>query len=309
MRRIILNVLFLLLCIELFSQIKTHSDYIIKKVDINIPYDSTINYVRDKYSQYIGQTLYYPKSTYKLKNGIEGFNTTPKTGSTYKKKSSNKTKHEFIEGKYFLVTDTAKNKYGTIFLKLKELESGDIIYYHYKPDLSFDSSFPFFVKGYFEKQKTFFIGRSFPLLPSSLITYKYIGTDEFVNGSSPINGNRNYMEWSCIDYFIEEGVSPNEMVILEDEAGKRISMSVPKLLEESEFALKANFRIVKEISRLKAINNLEFGMSKFECELLCGKPKKKNITSNSFGNNEQWVYDDSYLYFEDDKLVSIQKSE
>lgn len=52
--------------------------------------------------------------------------------------------------------------------------------------------------------------------------------------------------------------------------------------------------------------NVRIGMSEKECELSWGEPNDINTTSGSWGIHEQWVYDDSYLYFENGKLTSIQ---
>jgi hypothetical protein len=37
-----------------------------------------------------------------------------------------------------------------------------------------------------------------------------------------------------------------------------------------------------------------------------GEPNKVNRTVGKWGVNEQWVYDDTYLYFENGKLTSWQ---
>ena len=37
-----------------------------------------------------------------------------------------------------------------------------------------------------------------------------------------------------------------------------------------------------------------------------GKPQQVNTTTNAYGTHEQWVYGRSYLYFDNDRLTSIQ---
>lgn len=49
------------------------------------------------------------------------------------------------------------------------------------------------------------------------------------------------------------------------------------------------------------------GMTKEQCRLSWGNPENINVTTGSFGTHEQWVYGlDSYLYFENGKLTTIQ---
>ena len=64
--------------------------------------------------------------------------------------------------------------------------------------------------------------------------------------------------------------------------------------------------ISNEIWDLIAEGKVRIGMSKEACQLSWGKPKKINKTTGSYGVHEQWVYDSSYLYFENGKLTSIQ---
>lgn len=61
----------------------------------------------------------------------------------------------------------------------------------------------------------------------------------------------------------------------------------------------------------KKQEGVRIGMSKQDVlDSIWGKPIKKNITTNKYGTREQWVYSNyNYLYFENDKLVSIQTSE
>ena len=52
---------------------------------------------------------------------------------------------------------------------------------------------------------------------------------------------------------------------------------------------------------------VRIGMSKQEAlDSLWGKPQKINRTINARGVREQWVYGNSYLYFDEDTLTTIQ---
>ena len=51
---------------------------------------------------------------------------------------------------------------------------------------------------------------------------------------------------------------------------------------------------------------VQIGMTKAMCEESWGTPDDINKSIGSWGIHEQWVYGNSYLYFEDNKLTSIQ---
>lgn len=51
---------------------------------------------------------------------------------------------------------------------------------------------------------------------------------------------------------------------------------------------------------------VRIGMTKAMCEESWGTPDDINKSVGSWGTHEQWVYGDSYLYFEDGKLTAIQ---
>ena len=51
---------------------------------------------------------------------------------------------------------------------------------------------------------------------------------------------------------------------------------------------------------------VKIGMTKEMCIEAWGRPRKINKTTGSWGTHEQWVYGRSYLYFEGNRLTSIQ---
>lgn len=53
---------------------------------------------------------------------------------------------------------------------------------------------------------------------------------------------------------------------------------------------------------------IKIGMTPEQAILSWGKPKKINKSVGSWGVNEQWVYGDQYIYFENGKLSSFQSS-
>jgi len=69
--------------------------------------------------------------------------------------------------------------------------------------------------------------------------------------------------------------------------------------------------IKAEESYLEAIelspDEIRIGLASNEAEAIVGKPISINRTTNEYGIFEQWVYDDFYLYFDNDKLTSWQE--
>lgn len=51
---------------------------------------------------------------------------------------------------------------------------------------------------------------------------------------------------------------------------------------------------------------VRIGMTKEMCEEAWGKPDEINRSIGSWGTHEQWVYGNSYLYFEGNKLTATQ---
>lgn len=75
------------------------------------------------------------------------------------------------------------------------------------------------------------------------------------------------------------------------------SLSDPKLKYPNISA--ATWRSIQQLK-------VKIGMTEKECILSWGLPDDVNTNISSFGASEQWVYDNSYLYFKGKKLVHIQ---
>lgn len=74
--------------------------------------------------------------------------------------------------------------------------------------------------------------------------------------------------------------------------------------------LKLKKKAAAELQAIKAAKKKEgvrIGMSQQDAlDSAWGKPERVNRTTTQYGVREQWVYDNSYLYFENGKLISIQ---
>ena len=75
---------------------------------------------------------------------------------------------------------------------------------------------------------------------------------------------------------------------------------------KQEYLRRNNYDIVLDINMLR--REPKVGMTENEIFALTKyiKPTDINKTTTKYGTSEQYVYNDDYLYFEDDKLTSIQ---
>lgn len=68
----------------------------------------------------------------------------------------------------------------------------------------------------------------------------------------------------------------------------------------------AEYKKISSISFAVNIGKIYIGMSKAAFEKVLIAPKEVNTDTYSFGIHEQWVYDDGYIYFENNILTTIQ---
>ena len=288
------------------AQIKTREKNIEIVKEKFTPYDSLTNFTGKDAYKYIGQTFYIP--VINDKRGYAGFYTKPMTGAsyTYKRDKSNSTyMYTFssalaLEGKYFNVLDTIRDKYGTPFLKIKEKESGDIIYYNYYTVRPYAEKIPFIAVGYYEKQKQLLMGKVF-------YEMKQGWNRAYETGDSP------FEKWEVIDYQIatdrrrqsEFEIFWGEELVLQDKSKNTKTVTREDAERTMEYALLTD----KAYSTHKKYGSLRIGISKEACEAICGKPDKINTTTGSWGVHEQWVYKDKYIYFENGLVTAIQEEE
>ncbi len=64
--------------------------------------------------------------------------------------------------------------------------------------------------------------------------------------------------------------------------------------------------LIDRIEQAKKVG-VKIGMTKLQCTLAWGEPRKINRSKTAAGTTEQWVYyDDRYLYFDGNVLTEIQ---
>lgn len=327
MKKVKLMMIALMMCLVgmSYGQITTSKVSDVKEIIDETPYDSLDNFLGKDVHKYIGQELYLNGMSEDLrKYGYDNFlldynEKSTSYKNTYKpvvvKKDyikydigGGKTEYDSITGKYFKVISVHKHPkakeseylYGTkFFLKLKEKESGDIVYYQY--DGKYEHSFPFIVVGYFIKQKEK-IGKEFIIRGVSWISLTKPMVD--MNTGLPVKFDCG-SKWKSIDVTIEEKYY-NLSYVLENEIGEKITLSLSNSertkyvfsVEDAEKYIvkfgKSNFDAI-----LKGV--VKVGFTEEMAKLSWGEPKKINHSSSG----DQWVYDGQYLYFRNGKLTSF----
>lgn len=121
---------------------------------------------------------------------------------------------------------------------------------------------------------------------------------------------------SICGYMSEMWIEKNEKVYefikvkkQEQKELKRLEYERKLKLKEAEYA-KLEKEYIKKYGQ-KTYDKLKqgyywIGMNREMATISLGSPKDINRTVGSWGVHEQWVYDDTYLYFENGKLTSYQ---
>ena len=300
-----------------YCQITTTRIEVQENVD-NAPYDSTTNFCGNKVNHYIGQSLYVVGIEKYRIPGYSGFvidfnKSIMADGNNYKGKYGF-TEYDNIVGKYFLVLDAfphpkSDEKY---FLKLKEKENGDILYYEYNPKLSIfiSNHYPFLIVGYYEKLKKTCIGNSF------------IFSIDVVNGTTDIKTKvtipyKTNDVWVCKDLINDMNNSNTYLsLIFENSSGKTILVGTQnfdtgycKSAYTVDEARKYTTMFGKENFDLILNRKVKIGMTEEMCLLSRCAPEKINETITAGKKTKQWVcVGGGYLYFENGKLIAIQNN-
>ena len=224
------------------------------------------------------------------------------------------TSYEALKGKAFEIIDflPKTSELGEYFV-LRSPENGEDLYMEYR-ESSINS--PYIVLlGYYENLKSKLVGKKYsprsdmriPQFESNHPTPFFV-TDTLI----------------CVDIsFIDDRYNP-EIVLLESKYGniyyypyqhlRSFFSDVDEAKQWREDEAKKQLAREKEmISKYGKVNGklianyeVKIGFTKQMCIDAWGEPKHINTTTTKFGQSEQWVYSDSYLYFDNGKLTAIQ---
>lgn len=307
MKRLYLILLSVFLSVTAFGQITT-TRVVVREDKRNVaPYDSTKNYVGKDVYQYIGQELYVnPKNHYRGffqydENGIRSTYMPDETGRA--------SSHDKLAEKYFTVLDVLDNpdinnkSDEKFYLKMKEKESGDIVFFEYRTNTSDQTSgFPFYVVGFFEKHRKKYEGNEL------IFTNTIQETLKDTNTGKPIvikTGKR----WKCTAFTIDEDTG-RPILIIENSSGEKSVLSYGEITSNWGYMIymakdadKYRRRFGQAIFAKILEGHVMEGMTREMCKLAWGEPESINNTLMYGRNTEQWVYRSNYLSFRNGKLV------
>ncbi|GAB6120934.1 hypothetical protein [Dysgonomonas termitidis] len=309
MKKIYLIIFPVLFSITLFAQKETVPAF---------AYDSTANFLGKNAMGYTGQELYLKgldKSSQSF--GYSGFILKYKKDddllndekNIYKPNDNYNSRYEDLAGKYFRVIEVirhprskteVKDYSDEFYLKLQELSNGDIMYYKYNAES--DYTFPFLVRGFFEKQKELLTGKEYVISDDILRMSRNLVTGKaliFTTGQT----------WKCTDVTMDNTMNELSLVLQNTKGIKTVipysailnNESIKKVYtaaEASALTRKYNANNFRRILQ----NKIRVGMTKEMTRLACGEPTE--IKEN--GNTEQWSYPAGNLTFRGDKITSTK---
>jgi hypothetical protein len=264
------------------------------------PYDSTSNFLGKDVYKYIGQELY-------LKGMYEGLR---KSGYQHffldYTKFDRYSNYDELAEKYFTVLDVVQHQHKIWgkknYLKLQEKESKDVVYFEYNSEFE-EFNFPFIVVGYFEKLKRLTAGKEF------FVRRGWGGSDVDMRTGNPVSVQAG-SKWKCIDLTIDERFYWLSY-ILENDRGEQIPIHIgmekdTKWVIEATEAERYEKKFGKGNWDIIIQGKVRIGMTKEMCRISWGYPQKINETITANKKSEQWVYDDNYLYFDNEVLTAMQ---
>ena len=304
-------------------------------------YDGRYNYNGNNIGVYIDQTLILKGSDWIEHNGVKGLYVKPLYDSlnmiyhnpsdTYNLLSgTNLTDFEKVKDKKFyvsrvLVFDKNSSIPPKTYLELVS-ENGDIVYYDYTTEDIFDETF--IVIGFYERMKKELVGNQFIYTGNDCHSKsgEYHGIHN-LDSRQEIKGVPKNSTWTCIDVGISKTLTRKLIALIQNEKYgvgyvltsdfRSISSPTDKFIDkkiyDSEIRADDDKKLFilrkygKSVSDLINKGVVKIGWTKQMCIYSWGKPNDINKTTNKYGTTEQWVYDDNtYLYFENGKLTSIQ---
>lgn len=277
-----------------------------KKIEAQ-PFDSTQNYlsyVPELIMSYIGQQLYFFPNDDPKEYGYRGFRNSLKEGDVYYPMGSSftqkdRTIYDSIVGRTFNVIDFVSAKKESessqdmvYYLKLEDVENGEIIYYMY-PEHKY--GIEWFCLGYLSKLREKLSSKK----------YYYIGrkrefTDPYTGETFNLVPGKDI--WTFYDLSID-----NEYFDLQaafkNKAGNHFvcRIDISGVLESTKIIDSYRKLYGSDMVNLALSDKIKVGMPANLVRLAWGAPK--DINRSSYGP-EQWCYDGQYVYIENGKVKS-----
>lgn len=314
MKRITLLLLFVeMITASTFAQISTMK-VAEKSVDLNVPYDSTKNFLgEDNVYSYKGQELFVkPKAESLQRYGYSDFHlidydvetegSSDKTYGTTQKYAYN-SPYESLVNKTFIVDDVVpiKKSYMSrkyVFVLSEKGNEANKCKYIYDP--MFEHSFPFITMSYYNYLQNYTNEKKY-VIGKGVYHALDIQTGDSIISSKP------YSLWTVKGLTIEEKYC--NLVALLSNGQQTTYCSAEDLVDEKirrrVFEEKEWNDLVKKYGQgwmdLVMSGKIKVGMPVILVYMSWGTPER--INRSSYGS-DQWVYDGQYLYIENGKVVS-----
>lgn len=319
MKRLLFVLIFLGFVIVSQAQISSIKIEPKKEVESVTSYDSLSDISMSNYKSLVGQTLFvkptkkakedgYFKSLWLLKSPSVEYNALrykPEKGGVDFSASS----------KYYEVLDVF-DKRGEFddyhFLKLRERDSGDILYYRISSYIATE----LMVLGYYEKQNKLYKGNK--VVYKGLPLYSLYSLKDGSEIKEQIKDNTIF---ECKDVTFIEDKYYSMIYVLHNETwgdlyalqGQFNSLfkSYEQFLAEKEQKAQRKKQLIAKYGQRNGLlifeGTVRIGFTKAMCKDAWGEPEDINTSTGSWGVHEQWCYHNgSYLYFENGKLTAIQ---
>lgn len=224
MKRFCLLIIFLVVNLDLFSQITTTP---VKQAELKNDiheFDGSKNFCGKDAEQYIGEILYLKGKPESLqKYGYENFYSNLEQ---YEKNKYKRWDYEKLAERYFLVEDVMeapdKDRNYRV-LKLKANDNGEVLYFRY--DIRYEHSFPFIAVKYFEQVRASHIGKSFAVTGHNWISSEPM--TDMVTGEI-VKEFESGKIWRCVDVTVETRFYTLAL-ILENNFGQRIPLGIDRI--------------------------------------------------------------------------------
>lgn len=285
------------------------------------PYDSIQNFVKDDPAQYTGQELWlkglsssqqelgYPNFVINFKK----FNNSDDEKNVYMCCDGYNSKYSEMVDKHFYVElvftherkdKTTKEKVIDTFFKLKDISTGEDLYYYLDPTMS-HYSFPFITMGYLEKQKALLKNGQFVFSEEIIINSRDLITGKPIK--SKLGSTWNYEDISVDSY-------TNELsLIAKDKTGQTIAIPMSEVenttLPKKVYTAKEAKSMLNRFGEFNYARILQqkiaSNMNKEALKLSWGEPIE--IIESGTGNKktEKWIYTTSSITFRGNTIIKM----
>jgi hypothetical protein len=290
------------------AQIKTQTPVPPKNNLIAAVYDSTVNYLKKDFKNYLGVTLYFPSVPDGEENII--YHSVASNFPVYDRSFNHWVDYKkYLADKYFKVVDVSdetSNSDIIAVLKIKDKSNDSTYFIYYNSQETFQSYF--IVQEYYEKLKKQAKGKSFYARGRNWLDIEKVPTDFYTGNPVKFYSGQ---KWTVDDVIIVPSSLPPAIdYLLKNELKESIYMPIEYAISHWVFSNREYNELKSQCSpdQLKLIvaGKISLGMTKKQCIFSWGEPSKINRTVTHLVIHEQWVYESNYLYFDNGILTTMQ---